>query len=69
MNECSSRSHAIFTVNIESRLKASGEEDDGIVKVAALVCTYASLGAHCMQRNFSSYELSLESCDSVLNVN
>lgn len=38
MNELSSRSHTIFTLNIESRLKSSGGEDDGIVKVAALVC-------------------------------
>lgn len=36
MNERSSRSHTIFTLNIESRLKAS-EEEDGVVKVAALV--------------------------------
>lgn len=36
MNEKSSRSHTIFTLNVESRLKAS-EEEDGVVKVAALV--------------------------------
>ena len=38
MNEHSSRSHTIFTLNMESRLKSPGEEDDGRVKVAALVC-------------------------------
>lgn len=36
MNDKSSRSHSIFTITIESRLK-SPEETDGVVKVAALV--------------------------------
>ena len=39
MNEHSSRSHAIFTFTLESMLKTTQEGDeDGIVKVAALVC-------------------------------
>ncbi len=36
MNEKSSRSHTIFTMNVESRLK-NAEEEDGVVKLAALV--------------------------------
>ena len=36
MNDKSSRSHTILTINIESRLK-SEEEADGVVKVSALV--------------------------------
>ena len=39
LNERSSRSHTIFTLNIESKLrKDADKETDGVVKVAVLVC-------------------------------
>ena len=37
MNERSSRSHTLFTMTVESRLREGEEEDDGTVRVATLV--------------------------------
>lgn len=37
MNERSSRSHTLFTMTVESRLREGQEEDDGTVRVATLV--------------------------------
>ena len=42
MNERSSRSHTIFTLNVESR-HSSSAEDDAVVKVAALVSLVVNL--------------------------